>query len=414
MIHVDHAIDSLESVDSLVRAGHDLGTDHRPKGGFEQDLVDQRALSTPRDAGHTDDPAEGNGRVDRLEIVRRGPLDDHRVLRIKRASSRGYLDASSAREVHAGKRVFGGFDFRRRSLRDHPAAVLTRAGADVDDVIGLPNHIFVVFDHKHGVADVGEMAKRRDKPIVVSLVQADGRLVKHVADADQSGSDLRGEADSLRLAAGEGSTPSIEREIIKADRSKEAQSGPDLAENRRRDRFALGVELEIIEEFERPFDREVGHLRDVERLPGAIDLDASGRGLEATAPAVRALGSGHVAVHPLSNELTFAGLVSPPQVGEHALELESEGLGVLVGDTVKELVKDLLRHGGDGSLRIHVEGLDEFPNQSSVIDVHPAAVLPPGLDGPFLERPGPVRHHEFLVEFVDRSQARTGGACSVG
>ena len=87
-----------------------------------------------------------------------------------------------------------------------------------------------------------------------------------------TGSDLRGKADSLRLAAGEGSTPSIEREIIKADRSKEAQSGPDLAENRRRDRFALGVELEIIEEFERPFDREVGHLRDVERLPGAIDL----------------------------------------------------------------------------------------------------------------------------------------------
>ena len=158
----------------------------------------------------------------------------------------------------------------------------------------------------------------------------------------------------------------------------------------------------------------MGHLGDVERLSGTIHLDASGGGLEATATTVRALRSGHVTVHSLPDELALTGLVSPPQVGQDAFEGKSDGLGVFILDPVEELMEDLLRHGGDGGLGIHIKGLDKLPNQSSVVNVHPAAVLPPRFDGPFLERPGSVRDDELLVELVDGSEARTGGARAVG
>ena len=241
MIHVNHAIDSLQSVDPLVRTGDDFRANHRPKGRLEKDLVDQRALSTTRDTGHADDSPEGNGRVDRFQIVRGGTFDGHRVLQIKHPSSLGDFDASSAGEVHAGERILGRLDLCRGSLGNHSAAVLAGTGADVHDVIGLPDDILVVFDHEHGVADVGEMTKGGDQTVVVALVQADGWFVEDVTDADQSGSDLRGEADSLGLAARERSAASVEREVIEPDRSEKAQPRTNFAEDWRRDRLALGV-----------------------------------------------------------------------------------------------------------------------------------------------------------------------------
>ena len=43
-----------------------------------------------------------------------------------------------------------------------------------------------------------------DQPGVVPLVKADGGLIQDVENAGQVGADLSGQADALRLAAGEG------------------------------------------------------------------------------------------------------------------------------------------------------------------------------------------------------------------
>ena len=86
---------------------------------------------------------------------------------------------------------------------DDLAAVLAGPGADVDDPVGDPDRVLVVLDHDQGVAEVLEPAQGLDQPLVVALVQADGRLVEDVEDADQAGADLGGQPDPLRLAAGE-------------------------------------------------------------------------------------------------------------------------------------------------------------------------------------------------------------------
>ncbi len=49
---------------------------------------------------------------------------------------------------------------------------------------------------------------------MVARVKADARFIEHIGDADQSESKLRGQADALRFAAGQGAAFAIKGEII--------------------------------------------------------------------------------------------------------------------------------------------------------------------------------------------------------
>lgn len=83
------------------------------------------------------------------------------------------------------------------------ATVLTGAGADVDDPVGDLDGVLVVLDDDERVAHVAQPDEGLDQPVVVALVQTDGRLVEDVQHADEAGADLGGQADALGLAAGE-------------------------------------------------------------------------------------------------------------------------------------------------------------------------------------------------------------------
>ena len=74
-------------------------------------------------------------------------------------------------------------------------------GPEVHDVVGLADRLFVVLDDDHGVAEVAQAAERGQQRAVVALVQANRRLVEHVEHAGEVRSDLRRQADALRLAA---------------------------------------------------------------------------------------------------------------------------------------------------------------------------------------------------------------------
>ena len=70
----------------------------------------------------------------------------------------------------------------------------------------------------------------REQLAVVALVQADGRLVEDVDDAGQLRADLRGEADALALAAGQGGGGPVEREVVEAHVEQEPEPAADLLE----------------------------------------------------------------------------------------------------------------------------------------------------------------------------------------
>ncbi len=106
------------------------------------------------------------------------------------------------REEAAGHRVGLRRQLGRAAFGDQPAAALAGARADVDDVVGAADRVLVVLDDDQRVALVARaLLQRVEQDLVVARVQADRRLVEHVADALQVAAELRREADALRLAA---------------------------------------------------------------------------------------------------------------------------------------------------------------------------------------------------------------------
>jgi len=86
-------------------------------------------------------------------------------------------------------------------MRDQAAAMPSRAGAEIDDIVRAANGLFIVLHDQHGVAQVAQVFERSQQPAVVAVVQADRRLVQHIQHAAQLRANLRGQPDALSLAA---------------------------------------------------------------------------------------------------------------------------------------------------------------------------------------------------------------------
>ena len=92
-------------------------------------------------------------------------------------------------------------DFGGGALRHDFAAVNASARADIDDIIGGEDRVFVMFDDDHRIAEIAQPPQRVEQPRIVALMQADRGLVQHIEHAGQARSDLRGEPDALAFAA---------------------------------------------------------------------------------------------------------------------------------------------------------------------------------------------------------------------
>ena len=113
-------------------------------------------------------------------------------------------------------------------MGDQAATALASAGADVDDVVGTADGVFVVLDHHQGVAFVAQFVQGVEQNLVVAGVQADGRFVQHVAHALQVAAQLRSQSDALRLAAGQGGGAAVQRQVAQAHFFKELQTALDF------------------------------------------------------------------------------------------------------------------------------------------------------------------------------------------
>jgi hypothetical protein len=215
---------------------------------WEENLRDQRALAGAGNAGDGAEYAERELHVDVLEVVlsRGANLDEVRAHPL--AALLGPRNAILAAEELPGDRVLVRQRLGGRALGDDVSAALTRAGTEFDQMIRRPDHVLVVLDHQHGVADVHQVADRSDQAPGVALVQADGRLVQHVADADQPRADLRRQADALRLATRKRRAGPVQREISDADVLHEVQPLADLVQDRGGDRRGVAFEAQPIEE----------------------------------------------------------------------------------------------------------------------------------------------------------------------
>src|SRR5207248_6743341 len=84
------------------------------------------------------------------------------------------------REVLAGEGGAGGDDVGGRALEDDPAAVVTGAGAQVDDPVGVRHDRLVVLDDDDRLAGFDEPVEQAEQLFDVGEVEAGGRLVEDV------------------------------------------------------------------------------------------------------------------------------------------------------------------------------------------------------------------------------------------
>src|SRR3954463_6994631 len=88
------------------------------------------------------------------------------------------LSADVAGEVLARERRLRRDEVAGRALEYHPAAVVPRAGAEVDDPVCMRHHRLVVLDDDHGLAGVDQPVEQSQKLLDVGQMEARGRLVE--------------------------------------------------------------------------------------------------------------------------------------------------------------------------------------------------------------------------------------------
>ncbi len=117
---------------------------------------------------------------------------------------------------------------RHGSRCHHAAAATAGSGAKIQHMIGAADGLFVVFHHHQRIAALAQVPQCIEQQAVVARVQADGGLIEHVTDTAQVRAQLRGQAQSLRLAAGKRRRGAIQRQIGQANAFEELQAAADF------------------------------------------------------------------------------------------------------------------------------------------------------------------------------------------
>ena len=143
-------------------------------------------------------------------------------------AQRGYGDFATPGQILARQRLGMGAYFGGGALGDHASAVDARAQAHIHYVVRSHDRVFVVFHHDHRVADIPQALQGLDEPRVVTLMQADRRLIQHVHHAGQSRADLRRQTYALRLSAGERIGGAVERQIVETHVHQKLQAIANL------------------------------------------------------------------------------------------------------------------------------------------------------------------------------------------
>ena len=147
-----------------------------------EDVVDEGGFAAAADPGDDGHDAEREVGGDVLEVVGRGVFDGDPVAGEFARFGAGYdLDLSGEVLAGDGRRVV--HDLLRGAVGDEVAAVFAGSGAEIEDVVGAADGVFVVLDDEDGVAQVAQVFECMDEALVVALVQADAGLVEDVEDA---------------------------------------------------------------------------------------------------------------------------------------------------------------------------------------------------------------------------------------
>ena len=154
-------------------------------------------------------------------------------------------------------------DILHRTCAYDLSAVNAGAGTDIHDIIRSVHRVLVVLDHDQSIAEIAQTEECLQQLFIVTLVQANRRLVKNVKHAHQRRTDLGRETDSLAFTSGKRSGRTGQREILQTHILQEPQSHADLVENALRDHGLLAGEREPFQKIKLFRDGKMCKVRDI-------------------------------------------------------------------------------------------------------------------------------------------------------
>ncbi|CCY14895.1 uncharacterized protein BN773_00888 [Prevotella sp. CAG:755] len=301
-----------------------------------EDVTHKGGLARTAHSGDNGHHVERKAHVNACKVVLPGTT--HEQAAVPGTAAGGDVDCLFVKEVAHRVALRPGPQVGEVALIDHLAAAPSCLGANVDDVVGSPDDLLVVFDDDDGVAQLLEPAQDTDKALRVAAVEADARLVKDVKRTDKRTAQRGSQVDALALAAGERVAEPVERKIAQADIDKEVKAAAYLGEQAVGHALLRLSEFEMLEEVEEVRDRQVDKLGN----GPAAHLDV--RSLTFKASAVTLGADGLSAITGEHHAILDLVLVlfehSEESIDRHLLLL---GQGTLLGVAVPEQVPLLAR-----------------------------------------------------------------------
>ena len=243
-------------------------------------------------------------------------------LAVDRTPDLGDLEELSTGQICTGQGLGVGQQILVATAVHHTPTVLAGIRSDVDDPVGRADGVFVVFHDDEGVAQVAQPGEGVDESTVVALVKADRWFVEHVEHAGQTGADLGGQADTLRLAAGERSGSPRQRQVLEPDVEQECDAGLHLFEHTSGNGLLARAQLEVGQVVGALGDRQRTHVRDrllTETL--VVEGDGEDLGAQAGTTALGARDVTHVTLVPVLHLLGLGLFHAPVQERHHTFEL---------------------------------------------------------------------------------------------
>ena len=106
--------------------------------------------------------------------------------------------------------------FFGRAGKDKVSALATSTRTNVNNVVGIFNHIAVVFDDNNRVATVAQFLERMYEFLVVALMKTNAGLIEDVKHIHEARTNLCCQPNTLQFAARKTFGRTVERQVVKS------------------------------------------------------------------------------------------------------------------------------------------------------------------------------------------------------
>ncbi len=133
----------------------------------------------------------------------------------------GAIDLQATAEIAPGEARFRLLEIGQLALSHDVPTAHSRSWPEIDEQIGSPHRIFIVFYDDQRIAKISQSLKRLQQPVIVPRMKPDRGLIQHIKDTYQTRTDLTRQPDPLRL------TP----DKVGAVRAKQRYDSPTSSKN---------------------------------------------------------------------------------------------------------------------------------------------------------------------------------------